>query len=260
MSERKVLQKYYPPDFDPAAITRTRGGPKIERLPTVRLMTPFSMRCTRCGTFIPKSKKFNARKEIPENEKYLGIQKFRFYFRCPVCHGEISFLTDPKNMDYVAEAGAQRNFEPWREGRIEETDEQRLQRLEAEEAELDPMKDLETKMHDAQREMAVSDALDEIRAANARNEKAAETGELADVQEAKDYAREQQEAEDALAARLAFEGGTGEKIRRLEPEAEHASSSNTDPAVLMPPPAFKRTAKAKKNFSAALGIKKKVLV
>jgi uncharacterized protein with PIN domain len=73
------------------------------------------MRCTRCGTFIPKSKKSNARKEVPTDEQYLGIQKFRFYFRCPQCHGEISFMTDPKNMDYTAEADAQRNFEPWRE-------------------------------------------------------------------------------------------------------------------------------------------------
>jgi hypothetical protein len=45
MSERKVLTKYYPPDFDPSAITRTRGlktaGPKVQ---TVRLMAPFSMK------------------------------------------------------------------------------------------------------------------------------------------------------------------------------------------------------------------------
>lgn len=50
MSERKVLTKYYPPDFDPSKIARTRGpktpGPKVQ---TVRLMAPFSMKCTSCG-------------------------------------------------------------------------------------------------------------------------------------------------------------------------------------------------------------------
>jgi hypothetical protein len=76
------------------------------------------MRCTACGIFVPKSKKFNARKEVPQDEKYLEIQKFRFYFRCPNCSGEICFQTDPKNMDYTVIAGAKRNFEPWREGHI----------------------------------------------------------------------------------------------------------------------------------------------
>lgn len=51
MSERKVLTKYYPPDFDPSAITRKpkhlrQTGPKVI---TVRLMAPFSMKCTSCG-------------------------------------------------------------------------------------------------------------------------------------------------------------------------------------------------------------------
>jgi hypothetical protein len=48
MSERKVLTKYYPPDFDPRALGRTKApkqaGPKTQ---TVRLMSPFSMKCTR---------------------------------------------------------------------------------------------------------------------------------------------------------------------------------------------------------------------
>lgn len=41
MSERKVLQKYYPPDFDPSALQRRRGpknaGPRIQQ---VRIMCP----------------------------------------------------------------------------------------------------------------------------------------------------------------------------------------------------------------------------
>lgn len=98
MSERKVLTKYYPPDFDPSAIGRTpkhlrKAGPKVI---TVRLMAPFPMKCTNCGEYIYRGRKFNARKENLE-EKYLNIPIYRFYIRCTRCSGEITFRTDPKS-------------------------------------------------------------------------------------------------------------------------------------------------------------------
>jgi hypothetical protein len=98
MAERKVLTKYYPPDFDPSAIGRTpkhlrKSGPKVI---TVRLMAPFSMKCTHCGEFIYRGRKFNARKETLE-ERYLSIPMYRFYIRCTRCSGEITFRTDPKS-------------------------------------------------------------------------------------------------------------------------------------------------------------------
>lgn len=181
MSERKVLSKYYPPDFDPAALTRKKRGPKPvgPKVQTVRLMAPFSMKCTSCGEYIYKGRKFNARKEIPENERYLGIQIFRFYIRCTRCSAEITFKTDPKNQDYTCERGAKRSTEPWRQAVDDtETDDQRLDRLEAEEEERNAMEELEAKTVDAKREMAVADALDEIRTRNARMERAQGEGML----------------------------------------------------------------------------------
>ena len=100
-----------------------------------------------CGNHIYHGKKFNARKETVEGEKYLGMPVFRFYIRCPMCLSEISFKvkflitvctctctyikylfrfiifspflslsprllqTDPENTDYAAEAGAYRTFQ-----------------------------------------------------------------------------------------------------------------------------------------------------
>ncbi|PWY66659.1 DUF572-domain-containing protein [Aspergillus eucalypticola CBS 122712] len=277
MSERKVLTKYYPPDFDPSAITRTpkhlrQQGPKVI---TVRLMAPFSMKCTKCGEFIYKGRKFNARKETT-SEKYFSIPIYRFYIRCTRCSGEITFLTDPKNMDYRAERGAKRNFEPWRdrskaEETAEETEEQVLDRLEREEGEnveqeeRDKMAELEEKMLDSKREMAIADALDEIRTRNARIERGGAGGR----REERDEEAERVEREIEEVARRAFRTEEGEMVRRLVVEDEGvpgngegaggsvAASGSGAGEMPPPPPSFARVKKAKKPAVNSLGIKKK---
>ena len=291
MSERKVLTKYFPPDFDPSKIVRSRvpktPGPKV--IP-VRLMAPFGMRCTACGEYIYKGRKFNARKEVTE-ERYYAIPIYRFYIRCTRCSGEITFKTDPKNMDYASEKGAKRNFEPWRErNAIEETEEERLDRLEREEqaegeaeTERNAMVELESKTLDAKREMAIADALDEIRTRNARNERAGGDGTVASVKDEQDEERERAEREDEEAARNAFckahlveeieisteEDEELDTEHERRPPGEQSSSHSIVPTAMAPPPSrtpdvlkpkdipsFKRVAKKKKDFAAALGIKK----
>ncbi|KAK0626991.1 CWC16 protein [Immersiella caudata] len=298
MSERKVLQKYYPADFDPSLVGRTRApkqaGPKVQ---TVRLMSPFSMRCTSCGEYLPRGRKFNARKETPVDEKYLNIQIYRFYIRCTRCSAEVVFRTDPKNNDYVVERGAKRNTDPWKRGlgeEEEESDEARLDRLEREMAEAEgedvkernAMAELEAKTADAKREMAVADALDEIRSRNARIEKGRREGVEAELSVVvpEDEVRRRQEEEDAEAARRAFarrhemlEEVIGEELPPSNGNGEGLGSSNgagaavSSDAMSMPPPpkptpapsteipapSFKRQVKKKKDHSALLGIKKK---
>lgn len=288
MSERKVLTKYYPPDFDPSKITRTRGpkaaGPKTQ---TVRLMAPFGMKCVACGEYIYKGRKFNARKETTE-ERYLAIPIYRFYIRCTRCSAEITFKTDPKAMDYECERGAKRNFEVWRNNdngagdddrHRHETDEERLDRLEAEEAERGAMEVLEGKVVDAKREMEIADALDEIRTRNARIQRA--EGKEADgaLEAAEKVRREIEEdkrkieREDEEAAKRAFARGIeiegeddgGGDTRLVAASSTEKGAGNdlvaakgaTVGDMAPPPTAFKRVLKKKKDFSAALGIKKK---
>ena len=179
-------------------------------------------------------------------------------------------------MDYECERGAKRNFEPWRteNGGKEESEEERLDRLEREEEEKNVMVELETKTMDAKREMQIADALDEIRTRNARNERVGrEGGEgVVGVRDERDEERERIEREDEEAARRAFMTEAGEKVRRIGEEDEvpsltvSASTSVSDLSLggekatdkaLMPPPTFKRVPKKKKDFAAALGIKKK---
>ncbi|RSL47006.1 hypothetical protein CEP54_013609 [Fusarium duplospermum] len=263
MSERKVLQKYYPPEWDPNSIARRRGpkasGPRVQ---TVRIMSPFSMRCLTCGEYIYKGRKFNSRKETPVDQ-----------------NAEIRFRTDPKNSDYAMVSGAVRNNEPWRNRATEaETDEERLNRLEREEAdaageeEKDAMADLEAKNADAQREMAAADALDEIRQRNARINRSEKEGiDFADsIIRSEDEERERQEREDDEAAKRAFAAARAQLDTVIEDHsAEQAAESSAGPsteasaAVVATPepeaaaPSFKRVVKKKKNHSALLGIKKK---
>jgi hypothetical protein len=165
----------------------------------------------------------------------------------------------------------------------EETDEERLDRLEKEEEERDAMVELEVKTVDAKREMAVADALDEIRTRNARFERADRDGIDVSVATVVDTDAERQEKEDAEAAKRAFQSA-----RRLDDmiaakvvedetpsfvasptvpletngsafmsEATPATGSGAGLTTDMPPPSFKRVVKKKKDHAALLGIKKK---
>lgn len=261
MAERKVIQKYFPPDFDPSKLGRGRkrgigGGSKLQ---TVRLMAPFSMRCVACGEYIYKGKKFNARKEST-GEKYYNIQVLRFHIRCTRCSAEIIFKTDPKNMDYSAEVGAVRNVEPWRDTTDrDETQEDRLKRLLQEEAdeEEDAMANLEAKTMDTKREMEIADALDEIRMRNARNEKVDTDLLLGTLHQKPEpdqesFLSDQAKKDDEL-ARAIFSTDAGEKVKRKSFLEAEMCRLPTDPhlANSLPNPIAKKRRKPDPN---ALGI------
>lgn len=78
-----------------------------------------------------------------------------------------------RNTDYVAEHGAARNFEPWRDNDAAQ-EEDKLSRLEEEEN--NPMAALENKAVDSKREMDILDALQELKTRNARIERAGKEG------------------------------------------------------------------------------------
>lgn len=162
MAERKVLNKYYPPDFDPSKLRRFEKK-SVRKMCNVRMMLPMSMRCHTCGNYAYIGTKFNMKVETVKDEDYLGIKIYRFYFKCTQCYSEITFRTDPKNHDYIAEWGASRNHEPWKDMLMAEEEYKEMKQNEMKE---DAMKSLEHRTHDSKREMDILDALDQVKSSN----------------------------------------------------------------------------------------------
>lgn len=141
MSERKVINKWHPPDYDPIAESK-RKKPKKQSTGTQksRMMMPFLMRCLQCNEYIPAHRSFNARK-TDLGEQYLGIKIYRFLISCPQCNNTISLKTSPQTAEMVPDGGGVRNFEPKKrqkrttEVNDDETEEELFQRLEREDEE-----------------------------------------------------------------------------------------------------------------------------
>lgn len=193
MSERKGINKYYPPDFDPSKVPKNKkkqGNQAIK----VRLMAPFSMRCVKCNEYIAKSRKFNARKETTD-EKYMNTKIFRFHITCPICNNPIVFKTNPQSAGYVTESGATKNFESKsQQVPVFETEEEILERLLKEEQENkqfqelkekrkknafwqkndkltengDITENLEKRLQEQQRQQEINDHLEYLQAKNSR--------------------------------------------------------------------------------------------
>ncbi|KAI3770776.1 hypothetical protein L6452_01920 [Arctium lappa] len=185
--------------------------PKNQQI-KVRMMLPMSIRCSTCGNYIYKGTKFNSRKEDVIGETYLGIQIFRFYFKCTKCSAEITMKTDPQNSDYVVESGAARNFEPWR-AEDEVVDEEQRKR-DAEEMG-DAMKSLENRTLDSKREMDILSALDEMKSMKSRHAGVSVDAMLEALQRSAPVQEDMLEEEDEALIKSIFQGSK-EVTRRID--------------------------------------------
>lgn len=165
MAERKVLNKYYPPDYDPSKVPRIK---KKNKQNDVRIMAPFNMKCNTCGNYIANATKFNAKKETIEDQTYNNLMIFRFYIKCPRCMATIIFRTNPKEQGYEVEHGATENFMALKlaERRAREEAE-----AEEEEEKINPMKHLENRTKASKQQMEASDQLQSLRMMKHRHNK-----------------------------------------------------------------------------------------
>lgn len=221
MSERKVLNKYYPPDFDPSKIPKLRL-PR-NRQYSIRIMAPFNMRCDTCGEYIYKGKKFNSRKETVESEDYLGLKIFRFYIKCPCCVSEIAFKTDLNNTDYTLEAGAKRNFEA---AKLAEEMEERSRKEKEEEELNNPMKVLENRTKASRQEMEQIDALEELKDLNMRHATVDHETMLKRHRATEEILKKLQEEEDEKFIHSVF-GKQKDHVKRLDDSDEELEPPTT---------------------------------
>lgn len=110
MAERRVVNKYYPPDYDPklGSLNKYRGhrplGSRekgIERDGTlvVRFALPLGVWCAGCNTLVAKGTRFNAKKKL--SGEYLGIKKYTFSVKCPNCRAtDIGLETNLEALGY----------------------------------------------------------------------------------------------------------------------------------------------------------------
>ncbi|CAL5350731.1 unnamed protein product [Camellia sinensis] len=161
---------------------------------------------------------------------YLGIQIFRFYFKCTKCSAELTIKTDPQNSNYVVESGASRNFEPWR-AKDEEADQEKQKRDTEEMG--DAMKSLANRTLDSKREMDILVALDEVKSMRSRRATIKVDAMLEVLQRSAEEKEKKLEEEDKALIKSLF-GAPSEVVRRIDDDIldddEDLSRISTDNA------------------------------
>lgn len=222
MGERKVLNKYYPPDFDPSRLPRRKKQTADAPTP-LRFMLPISIRCTSCKSFMGRGLKFNATKHVA-SEKYLGIKIYRFSMKCIECGSKFWIRTNPKDASYDTEKGATKNYEPWKAKEEKEDVEKELKSGEG----LDVMEKMELKVLDAKEEIEDLDLLEELKSRNERGARIRKEDLWKVVREKHGVVvdKSQVELDIERESRLAFENQSRNSVRKLDGVDNDENKSN----------------------------------
>ncbi|XP_062454456.1 probable splicing factor YJU2B [Rhea pennata] len=122
MGERKGVNKYYPPDFDPAKHgslnkyhhshpLRERARKLSQGILVIRFEMPYNIWCEGCKNHIGMGVRYNAEKK--KVGTYYTTPIYRFRMKCHLCVNYIEMQTDPAGCDYVIVSGARRKEERW---------------------------------------------------------------------------------------------------------------------------------------------------
>eukprot|EP01134_Creolimax_fragrantissima_P004198 CFRG4198T1 len=121
MSDRKNVNMYFPPDFDPTkgSINKQQGqhplrdrARKLDQgILIVRFELPYNIWCLGCNKMVGIGVRYNAEKKKVGNYYTTPILSFRF--KCHLCDNWMEMQTDPKNTAYVCVSGCRQKIETW---------------------------------------------------------------------------------------------------------------------------------------------------
>ncbi|EDO42521.1 predicted protein, partial [Nematostella vectensis] len=167
--ERKAVNKYYPPDWDPrkegSVNKRVGQHPLRERakklkqgILVIRFELPYNIWCGGCGNHVGMGVRYNAEKKKVGN--YYSTPIYRFRMKCHLCDNYFEIETDPKNCEYNIVSGARRKEERWEPSAtetVEMTDHEDKKRMA-----IDAMFKLEHGVEDAQKSKKAAPVLHQL--------------------------------------------------------------------------------------------------
>ncbi|XP_066946799.1 coiled-coil domain-containing protein 130 homolog isoform X1 [Macrobrachium rosenbergii] len=121
MGERKGVNKYYPPDYDPrkGGLNKFQGTHALRErarklhmgILIIRFEMPYNIWCDGCENHIGTGVRYNAEKK--KVGMYYSTPIYQFRMKCHLCDNHFEIKTDPANLDYEIVSGARRQERRW---------------------------------------------------------------------------------------------------------------------------------------------------
>lgn len=118
MADRKAINKYYPPDWDPSKGSvnrykkshplRDRARKIDQGILVVRFEMPFNVWCLKCNNHIGMGVRYNAEKSKVGSYYTSPIHQFRM--KCHLCDNYFVIQSEPSKFDYTIISGARRQI------------------------------------------------------------------------------------------------------------------------------------------------------
>lgn len=140
MGERKGVNKWYPPDYDPSkgGLNKWQGTHALRErakkihlgIIIIRFEMPYNIWCEGCGIHIGMGVRYNAEKK--KVGMYYTTPVYQFRMKCHLCDNHFEIKTDPSNLDYEIVSGARRQekrFEASENGTVVPDDKATINKL-----------------------------------------------------------------------------------------------------------------------------------